>query len=111
MVPSVLFGTRSLPAELVQAPGWLTPLTYIFLHGGFLHLAGNMLFLWVFGDNVEDSMGHRKFLVFFLACGAIAAVSQALVDPTSPPPMLGASGEVSGVLVASLGLHDRSGGV
>jgi membrane associated rhomboid family serine protease len=107
MIPSVLFGTRALPPEIVQAPHWLTPITYIFLHGGLLHLGGNMLFLWVFGDNVEDSMGHRKFLVFFLLTGAIAAVAQAMIAPASEIPIVGASGAVSGVLGAYLVLHPR----
>jgi len=107
MIPSVLFGTRTLPEGLLHAPHWLTPITYIFLHGGFLHLAGNMLFLWVFGDNVEDSMGHRRFLAFFLMTGAIAAIVQGAVAPTSEAPMVGASGAVSGVLGAYLVLHPR----
>jgi membrane associated rhomboid family serine protease len=107
MIPSVLFGGRVLPPSLPQAPAWTTPLTYMFLHGGVLHLAGNMLFLWVFGDNVEDSMGHRRFLVFFLVCGTVAALAQALVDPSSDIPMVGASGAVSGVLGAYLVLHPR----
>jgi membrane associated rhomboid family serine protease len=107
MIPSVLFGDARLPPEIVQAPPILTLFTYIFLHGGLLHLGGNMLFLWVFGDNVEDSMGHKRFLVFFLLTGAAAALVQALMAPGSEAPIVGASGAVSGVLGAYLVLHPR----
>lgn len=72
----------------------------MFLHGGWLHLIGNMWFLWVFGDNVEDALGHGRFLVFYLFCGAAAALAQAVVDPLSKVPMIGASGAIAGVLGA-----------
>ena len=72
----------------------------MFLHGGFFHIAGNMLYLWIFGDNVEDSMGTVKFIIFYLLCGTIAALCQGLVDPTSQIPMVGASGAIAGVLGA-----------
>jgi membrane associated rhomboid family serine protease len=106
-IPSVLFGSATLPDDVALIPGWLTLLTSMFLHGGFAHLAGNMLFLWVFGDNVEDAMGHHRFVVFFLLCGAIAALAHALVDPASEAPTIGASGAVSGILGAYFILHPR----
>jgi membrane associated rhomboid family serine protease len=79
---------------------WLTLLTAMFLHGGFLHLGGNMLYLWIFGNNVEDAMGHVRFLVFYLACGIAASFAQALAEPQLTMPMVGASGAISGVLAA-----------
>jgi membrane associated rhomboid family serine protease len=72
--------------------------TSMFLHGGWLHLGGNMLYLWIFGDNVEDDLGHVRFLVFYLACGLAAALTQIYIHPTSKIPMVGASGAVAGVL-------------
>ena len=74
--------------------------TSMFMHGGFMHLLGNMLYLWIFGDNVEDSMGHVRFVIFYLLCGVAAVFAQALPDPNSQMPMVGASGAISGVLGA-----------
>jgi membrane associated rhomboid family serine protease len=85
----------------------LTPLTSMFLHGSWAHLLGNGLFLWVFGNNIEDSMGRPRFLVFYLVCGLAAALAQVLVDPASPVPMVGASGAISGVLGGYLVLYPR----
>jgi membrane associated rhomboid family serine protease len=85
----------------------LTPLLSMFLHGGWAHLLGNGLFLWVFGRNVEDSMGRMRFLVFYLLCGLAAAMAQIAIDPGSPAPMVGASGAISGVLGAYLILYPR----
>ena len=82
--------------------------TSMFVHGGFAHLAGNMLFLWIFGDNVEDRLGHGRFLLFYLACGFVAAVSQAVLNPSSLVPMVGASGAIAGVMGAYLVLYPRS---
>lgn len=79
-----------------------TVFTSMFLHGGFLHLAGNMLYLWIFGNNIEDSLGHFKFLLFYLFSGVVAAYGHALTDPQSTIPMIGASGAVSGILGAYL---------
>jgi len=79
---------------------FLTILTSMFMHGGVLHLAGNMLFLWIFGDNVEDRMGHLRYLVFYLLCGTIAALAHALVSGFASVPVLGASGAIAGVLGA-----------
>jgi membrane associated rhomboid family serine protease len=86
-----------------------TPLfTSMFLHGGWLHLGGNMLYLWIFGDNVEDRLGHLPFLLFYLACGLAAALAQIYVNPTSTIPMVGASGAVAGVLGSYLIMFPRS---
>jgi membrane associated rhomboid family serine protease len=81
-----------------QAPWWLTILTSMFMHGGILHIAGNMLFLWVFGNNIEDSMGRLRFIAFYLLGGVAALYSQALIDPGATVPTIGASGAVAGVL-------------
>jgi membrane associated rhomboid family serine protease len=86
---------------------WLTPLTSMFLHGGWGHLIGNALFLWVFGNNIEDSMGRARFLVFYLLCGFAADAAQVFLEPASPIPMVGASGAISGVMGAYLVLYPR----
>jgi membrane associated rhomboid family serine protease len=85
----------------------LTPVLSMFLHGGWMHLLGNGLFLWVFGNNVEDSMGRWRFLAFYFVCGLAAAAAQIAIDPASPVPMVGASGAISGVLGAYLMLYPR----
>lgn len=95
-------------ALVPAAFSWLTVLTSMFLHGNFLHFAGNMLFLWIFGDNVEDRMGHGRFLVFYLLCGAAAALVQTITDPNSVVPMVGASGAIAGVMGAYFLLYPRS---
>lgn len=94
--------TVEVPQEPGPSPIWLTLFTSLFMHGGWLHLAGNMLFLWVFGDNVEHRIGHGLFLVFYLVAGIIASFAQILVDAGSVIPTLGASGAISGVLGAYL---------
>ena len=101
-IPAVLFGHAALPPEVMTIPAVATVLTSMFLHGSWMHLIGNMLYLWVFGNNIEDVMGSAKFVVFYLLCGAVAAFSHALTDPTSTVPMVGASGAISGVLGAYL---------
>jgi membrane associated rhomboid family serine protease len=88
-------------------PERITLLTYMFLHAGWLHIIGNMLFLWVFGDNVEDAMGHVRFIMFYLVCGIAAAIVHAWVMPNSELPLVGASGAVAGVIAAYLILHPR----
>src|SRR4051794_24004602 len=93
------------PRDLLPLPGSI--LTSMFLHGGWLHLIGNMWFLWLFGNNVEDSMGHGRYLVFYLMCGLAAAAAQTLVNPTSALPMVGASGAISGVMGAYIVLYPR----
>ncbi|PTL80002.1 rhomboid family intramembrane serine protease [Vitiosangium sp. GDMCC 1.1324] len=84
-----------------------TPLTSMFLHGSWSHILGNCLFFWVFGNNVEDSMGRLRFIVFYIVCGLAAAAAQVLVDPASPVPMVGASGAISGIMGAYLLLYPR----
>jgi membrane associated rhomboid family serine protease len=101
-IPALLFTDAALPPDLAVIPASATLLTSMFLHGGFMHLAGNMLFLWVFGNNIEDVCGHARFLAFYLACGVVAAFAQALPNPGSEIPMIGASGAISGVLGAYL---------
>jgi membrane associated rhomboid family serine protease len=107
MVPAVLFGTEALPDGLPYVPEPLTLVTSLFLHGSLLHLLGNMLFLWVFGDNVEDAMGHGRFLLFYLACGVAAGLTHAFMFPESQSPLIGASGAVAGVVAAYLILYPR----
>jgi membrane associated rhomboid family serine protease len=96
-------GARPIPLD--QAPWYVTLFTSMFMHGGILHIAGNMLFLWVFGNNIEDSMGRVKFTLFYLAAGIVAVYSQAALDPSSTVPTIGASGAVAGVLGAYALLH------
>jgi membrane associated rhomboid family serine protease len=108
MIPARLFGAAELDPELVVVPAWSTVFTSMFMHGGWMHLGFNMLFLWIFGDNVEDSMGHARYLIFYLACGTAAALAQAVVNPDSTVPMVGASGAISGVLGAYLLLHPHA---
>jgi membrane associated rhomboid family serine protease len=86
-----------------------TVFTSMFLHGGLFHILANMLYLWIFGDNVEDTLGHGRFVLFYLGAGAAAAMTQAVVNPASEIPMIGASGAVSGVLAAYLTLFPRAG--
>jgi len=88
-------------------PSYFTVLTSMFMHGGWFHLIGNMVFLWVFGNNIEDAMGHGRFLVFYLLCGVAAAAVQTFLQPASAIPMVGASGAISGVLGAYLLLYPR----
>jgi len=107
MIPAVITGSAALDPALEIVPPAATLLTSMFLHGGFGHLFGNMLFLWVFGDNVEDAMGHGRFLGFYLLCGVVAALAQLIVDPGSRVPVIGASGAISGILGAYFVLHPR----
>lgn len=98
-----------VPRRLVHNPGGdlVTVFTSMFMHGGWLHIAGNMLYLWIFGDNVEDRFGHVKFLVFYLLCGIAATVAQVAVNANSNVPNLGASGAIAGVLAAYLVLFPK----
>lgn len=96
------------PSRLMSGEGLVTVLTSMFLHGGLLHIGGNMLFLWIFGDNLEDAFGHLKFLGFYLVCGVAAALAQVLPDPGSSVPMVGASGAIAGVMGAYLLLFPRA---
>ena len=97
-IPADLFDVTRVGNPAV--PPWLTVFTSMFLHANILHLGGNMLYLWVFGNNIEDVMGHGRFVLFYLLVGAMAAFSHALTDPLSTVPMIGASGAISGVLGA-----------
>jgi membrane associated rhomboid family serine protease len=107
VVPYEITTGRDIPPA-GPSPIYLTLITSMFLHGGFLHIAGNMLFLWVFGDNVEDAFGHLGFLVFYFVCGILAGLSQVLVDTTSREPGIGASGAIAGVLAAYILLFPRA---
>tara|TARA_Y100000590_G_scaffold470612_1_gene666960 strand:+ start:20354 stop:21154 length:801 start_codon:yes stop_codon:yes gene_type:complete len=102
-VPASLLGERE---SYISSN--LTLFTSMFMHGGWMHLIGNMVFLWIFGDNIEDSMGRGKFLFFYLLCGVLAAFAQALIDPLSEIPMIGASGAIAGVLGAYFLLHPKA---
>jgi membrane associated rhomboid family serine protease len=92
---------------LAGTPAWHTVLSSMFLHGGWLHLIGNMWFLWIFGNNVEDSMGHARFVAFYLACGLAASALQLLSQPDSAIPMVGASGAIGGVMGGYIVLYPR----
>src|SRR5690606_3598274 len=113
LVPADLVGMgAAVPSAAPSAgeiaiPERLTLLSYMFFHGDILHLAGNMVFLWAFGDNVEDALGHFRFLIFYLACGAIAGLMHALMLPSSEAPLIGASGAVAGSVAAYLMLHPK----
>ena len=100
-----LVPTRLVAHPMASAP---TLLTHMFLHGSLAHVAGNMLFLWIFGDNVEDALGHARYVLFYLACGMVAALAQVAVSPHATVPMLGASGAISGVLAPYGVLYPRS---
>jgi membrane associated rhomboid family serine protease len=107
-VPARLFDGAMLAPGIAHVSALLSLLSYQFLHGGWLHLGFNMLFLWVFGDNVEDAMGHVRFLVFYLLCGVVAGLVHGLTDTGSTVPTLGASGAISGVLGAYAMLYPRA---
>ncbi|MEQ1712406.1 MAG: rhomboid family intramembrane serine protease [Hyphomicrobium sp.] len=114
VVPNELFkaglfgsGQGPGPNDAVAVPERLTLLSYMFFHGDPMHLLGNMLFLWVFGDNVEDAMGHVKFFVFYMLCGILAGLAHAAMTPASAVPLIGASGAVAGVIAAYIMLHPR----
>jgi membrane associated rhomboid family serine protease len=105
LIPAVFNGAFDLPADYQAVPDGLTLLTYAFLHGDFWHLFGNMIFLWVFADNVEDLLGHWRFLAFYCLSAMGAGYAQVLAAPASEMPVIGASGAVAGVVAAYLVLH------
>jgi membrane associated rhomboid family serine protease len=107
-IPAVALGYRELPGELLLIPPSFTVLTSMFLHGGLMHLAGNMLYLWIFGNNVEDAMGHARFALFYLLTGTAASVTHFWVDVNSVIPAIGASGAISGVLGAYILLYPHA---
>jgi membrane associated rhomboid family serine protease len=101
-------GGGSAEVRVAEHPPWLTLLASIFMHGGWLHIVGNMLFLWIFGNNVEDRMGRWRYALFYLVCGVIASLTQLVTDPSSGIPNIGASGAIAGVLGAYLVLYPRA---
>lgn len=106
-IPSVVHHTAALDPQFVVIPESASYLSYAFLHADIFHLGGNMLFLWVFGDNVEDALGHVRYLVFYLACAAAGALVHGFVAPDSQEPLIGASGAIAGVVTAYLILFPR----
>jgi membrane associated rhomboid family serine protease len=119
LIPGELSGLAPVGTMIPLAPGfdcvvqpsavnWATPLSSMFLHGGWFHILGNMWFLWVFGNNVEDSMGHGRFVAFYLLCGLAAAAAQAAANPASAVPMVGASGAIGGVMGAYAVLYPKA---
>lgn len=105
--PAYLFGNQPYPAA-EAIPVWITAFSSMFLHGNWMHLLGNMLYLWIFGNNVEDAMGKRRFVLFYLICGLAALLANALANTHSTIPMIGASGAISGVLGAYLMLYPHA---
>ncbi|MBI1867783.1 MAG: rhomboid family intramembrane serine protease [Methylocystis sp.] len=108
LIPAVLFGDATLAKWIVSPPAPVTLVTSLFFHSGFAHLVGNMLFLMVFGDNIEDAMGSARYLVFYLLCGVGAGLAFAYASPHTITPLVGASGAISGVCAAFLLLYPRS---
>tara|TARA_B100001250_G_scaffold153784_1_gene132171 strand:- start:959 stop:1648 length:690 start_codon:yes stop_codon:yes gene_type:complete len=108
LIPSVLMGHNQLPLDLYALPAYLTIFSSMFMHGGFMHLIGNMLYMWIFADNIEDNLGHTKFLIFYFLAGIGAAMTQVLMDTHSQVPMVGASGAIGGVLGAYLINHPNA---
>jgi len=108
LIPSVLMGHKELPMDLYAVPAYLTIFTSMFMHGGFMHLIGNMLYMWIFADNIEDNLGPSKFLIFYLLAGIGAAMTQVFIDTQSQVPMVGASGAIGGVLGAYLINHPNA---
>jgi len=102
VVPAVLFEVTRLDPRLIIVAAGITVLSSMFLHGGWSHLIGNVLYLWIFADNVEDAMGRRRFVIYYLLCGVVAALSRAFIAPGSRIPVIGASETISGVLGAYL---------
>jgi len=105
LIPQVFSGHAELSPDIRSAPTLFTPITSLFLHGNILHLVGNMLFLWIFADNVEEAMGTPAFILFYLATGAAAGIAYALATPESSSPLIGASGAVAAILGAYLVLY------
>jgi membrane associated rhomboid family serine protease len=106
-IPSTIYNYAERPPELTLVPDYATYVTYAFLHSDIFHLGGNMLFLWVFGDNVEDALGHVRYLIFYLLCAMAGALVHGLAAPESQAPLIGASGAIAGVVGAYLILHPK----
>ena len=107
-IPAVITGHDYLPPDIAAIPPWLSLSTSTFMHGGWMHILGNMLFLWIYGDNVEDKMGRVKFLIFYLICGVVASLTHVMIDPNSTVPLVGASGAIAGVMAAYLLMFPRA---
>ena len=107
MIPSVLFNIKQLSDDLAIIPASMTLISSMFLHGGWMHLIGNMTYLYIFGDNIEDELGKFKFIIFYISCGIFAGLCQAFIDVNSEIPMIGASGAISGILGAYLILFPK----
>lgn len=107
-IPAVVAGVHSLPGHVAQIPPVMSVFTSMFLHGSFMHLIGNMWFLWIFGNNIEEAMGHLRFGVFYLICGVLASFSHILSNTGSTIPSIGASGAIAGVLGAYLLLYPHA---
>jgi len=108
LIPSVLMGHDQLPMDLYAVPAYLTIFSSMFMHGGFMHIIGNMLYMWIFADNIEDDLGPSRFIIFYLLCGVGAAMTQVLIDTYSQVPMVGASGAIGGVLGGYLINHPKA---
>ena len=108
MIPALIFGSSELSVSLNVIPPIFTIITSMFLHGGWMHLIGNMTYLYIFGDNIEETLGKIKFIIFYLLTGGCAALAQALLDPSSTIPMVGASGAIAGILGGYLVLFPRA---
>jgi len=108
VVPASLLGIEALPNDLEKIDPYLTIITSMFMHGGWMHLIGNMLYMWIFADNIEDDLGKTKFIIFYLTAGAAAALTQVYLNVNSTVPMVGASGAISGVLGAYLIRYPRN---
>ena len=108
LIPSVLMGHDQLPMDVYIVPAYITIFSSMFMHGGFMHIIGNMLYMWIFADNIEDDLGSKKFIIFYLLSGIGAAMTQVLIDTHSQVPMVGASGAIGGVLGAYLINHPKA---
>ena len=108
LIPSVLTGKAELPDHLAVIPSELTLFTSMFMHGGFMHLIGNMLYMWIFADNIEDELGRVKFIIFYILSGIAAALTQVFMNTDSTIPMIGASGAIGGVLGAYIVNHPKA---
>jgi len=107
-IPAVIVGERDLPVGLAVIPSEMSLFTSMFLHGGWMHLIGNMWFLWIFGNNIEEAMGHFRFIVFYVLCGFLASASHIFAYPDSVIPTIGASGAIAGSLGAYIMLYPRA---
>jgi len=107
-IPGVVTGDSRLPLNIAVIPPFLSIFTSMFLHGGWLHLIGNMWFLWIFGNNIEEAMGRVRYIIFYLVCGFLASYSHIVSNPGSVIPTIGASGAIAGVLGAYIMLYPRA---